>query len=166
MAAPPMTARFLFTAEPSGTEFRLEVSDRPLPVDSWALEAPDSALAGIAVIQRLIAAGQAIADDQVVLVQHDAVAELSAAEAASLQLPPLTEAVARIRTSGLINRPDFRATLQWGRPSGQAIVQPIRLGAWLTIGGRKGDFRHRYTLSQSRSTVWPPRTTIPRACKL
>jgi len=138
MAGAPVTSRFIYRAEAAGTEFRLEFAGAALPFDSWALEAPDTALPGIATIQRLIAAGKAIAEDQVALVQHDAVAELSTAEAASLDLPPLAEAVARITTGGLINRPDFRAALQWCRPNGQAIVQPKRTGAWLRIGGREG----------------------------
>lgn len=138
MATEAMTARFSMRPEPSGTEFRLVVGDTPVTSDLWAIEAPEHLIPGVAILQRLIAADQAMADGDVVLVDHGAVAALSAAESASLQLPPLSSAVARIGTQGLITQPQFRATLQWVRSGGQAIVAPHRIGAWLIIGGSPG----------------------------
>ena len=61
-------------------------------------------------------------------------ASMRTTEAASLDLPPATEAVAHIRTSGLITRPDFKAELQWRRITGQSIVGAERVGSWLRIG--------------------------------
>jgi hypothetical protein len=138
MADGSVKARFRIQAEPSGTEFRLEVAGRDVPYDNWAIEAPGSLIAGVANLQRLIAADQAVADGDVVLVEHAAIAALSAAEAASLQLAPLSSAVARVGTQGLITQPTFRATLQWCRSGGQAIVAPQRIGAWLRVGGVLG----------------------------
>lgn len=138
MADGPVTARFLIQPEPSGTEFRLEVAGLIVPHNVWAIEAPSSLVAGVAVLQRLIASEQAVTDGDTVLVEHAAIAALSAAEAASLQLPALSAAVARVGTQGLITQPQFRATLQWCRPGGQAIVAPQRIGAWLRVGGALG----------------------------
>ncbi len=85
-------------------------------------------------MQRLIAADSAIAEGNTLLIEHRAIAGLSASEAGSLQLPALTDAVAHIRTSGLITRPEFQAELNWRRPTGQEIVGATRTGAWLKIG--------------------------------
>jgi len=86
------------------------------------------------LVQRLIAADSAIAEGNTLLIEHRAIAGLSVGEAGSLQLPALTDAVAHIRTSGLITRPEFRAELNWRRPTGQEIVGATRTGAWLKIG--------------------------------
>lgn len=138
MATEAMTASFCMRPEPSGTEFRLEFAGRTVACDLWAIEAPAALISGVAILQRLVAAEQAMAEGEVVLVEHAAIAALSAAEAAALHLPSLSPAVARIGTQGLITSPQFRATLQWVRSGGQAIVAPQRIGAWLSIGGIPG----------------------------
>jgi hypothetical protein len=132
--AAAMSAGFFFEPVGSGTEFRLEVDGRAVPFDQWALDAPEHLLRGAEILNRLVADEQAVAEGEVVLVDHAAIAALSAAEAAALQLPPLADAMARIGTEGLITQPSFRATLQWCRPGGQTIVMPKRVGAWLRIG--------------------------------
>jgi hypothetical protein len=81
-----------------------------------------------------VAVGSAIAEGDLFLIEHRAVAGLSAREAAKLGFPPLAEAVARIAAQGLITRSDFRANLEWTRPTGQPILGAERIGAWLRIG--------------------------------
>jgi hypothetical protein len=127
---------FGFTPGPSGTEFRLLADGQALAFARWPLVAPQSLLPGVERITAWIAAGEAIDDDAVVLVEHAVIAALSPREAALLDLPPLAEAMARVSTRGLITQPGFRASLQWCRPTGQPIVGPERIGAWLRIGGQ------------------------------
>lgn len=129
-----MSTRVEFFPTPGGTEFRLLVSDVRQPVDSWAITAPSALLPAVDLLNRLAAEELALADSDFVLVEHAAVANLSAAEAAALGLPPLSEAVARIETSGIVTNPAFSASLQWRRPTGQAIVGAERIGAWLKVG--------------------------------
>lgn len=126
-----MMAPFKFTIAPSGTEFRLPGD---LPVSNWSIEAPSSALPGVDLLQQFIAADEAIAGDDVIVVEHATIAKLSAREAELLGLPPLAEALAEIQTSGLISQPSFQARLSWKRPSGQPLVGVERAGAWLRMG--------------------------------
>lgn len=127
-----------FRATSAGTEFRLVSDSFAQPVDSWAIVAPVSLLPGIDLLNRLVAEDRALADADLVLVEHAAIADLSAAEAAALFLPPLSEAVARVTTSGIVTHPAFSASLQWRRSTGQAIVGAERIGAWLRISDRLG----------------------------
>ena len=131
-----MTQHFHFDVTPQATELRLRTGAGFLLADLWAIEAPVAAIPGVDVMQRLIAAENAIAEADVVLVEHRAIADLSAREADALGLPPVAEAVAEIRTTGIITRPEFRAVLEWKRPNGQRVVGAQRVGAWLQIGGR------------------------------
>lgn len=128
----------MFVPTSAGTEFRLIAEGASQPVDSWAIVAPSDLLPAMDLLNRLVAEDRAIADDDLVLVEHAAVADLSAAEAAALRLPPLSEAVARISTVGLITNPAFSATIEWRRDTGQALIGADRTGAWLTVGGRAG----------------------------
>lgn len=132
-----MTHRFTITADPSGTEIRLEGPHGPVPCNLWAVEAPDALVPGIDLVQRLIASDVALADEVTVLVEHRIIAGLSSREAASLGLPPPAEAVAQISFRGVITRVDFEASLVWARPGGQPILGVARTGAWLTIGGEQ-----------------------------
>src|SRR4051812_43497796 len=101
--------RFAFTAEPTAMELRLVGPRGPVPTDLWAVEAPEELLPGVDLAQRLVAVGSAIAEGDLFLIEHRAVAGLSAREAAKLGFPPLAEAAAHIAAQGLITRPDFRA---------------------------------------------------------
>ena len=116
-----MSTRVEFFPTPGGTEFRLLVNDVRQPVDSWAITAPSALLPAVDLLNRLAAEELALADSDFVLVEHAAIANLSAAEAAALGLPPLSEAVARIETSGIVTNPAFSASLQWRRPTGQVL---------------------------------------------
>lgn len=133
-----MTHSLTFIPAATGTEFRLVEGRVSEPFDSWAIAAPASLLPGIDLLNRLVAEDRALCDADFVLVEHAAIADLSAAEAAVLQLPSLSEAVARVTTSGIITHASFSASLQWRRPTGQAIVGAERVGAWLRIGDRLG----------------------------
>lgn len=129
-----MTDRFDFHPNAGETEIRLLSGANPLATDSWAVEASDALLPGVDLIQRLIAAGAAIADEQSVLIEHSAMAGLSAKEASALGLPTLAPVVAHIKTRGAFARPEFRAELEWRRPTGQPVVGAQRVGAFLRIG--------------------------------
>ncbi len=120
-----MTHRFTFTPGATGTELRLLGPDGdPVPVDRWALDAPDALLPGVDLIGRLEAADMAIKDGDIALVEHRAVAGLSSAQATSLGLPRLAEAVARLAGRGLVTRPDFRVALDWATPLGSRSSGP------------------------------------------
>ena len=116
-----MSTHFDFAPTPSGTEFRLVSNAGNLPTNLWAT-APRALLPGVDLLNRLVAEERALSDDDFVLLDHAAVADLSASEAASLNLPPLADAIARVETDGLIVRPEFRAVLQWRRVTGQSLV--------------------------------------------
>jgi superfamily II DNA or RNA helicase len=133
-----MTIELAFAPTTVGTEFKLLDNGVAQPVDSWAISAPRALLPAIDVLNRFVADDRALADGDFVLVEHAAIADLSAAEAAVLHLPPLSEAVARVATSGIVTHPNFTTTLQWRRATGNAIVGAERIGAWLRIGDRLG----------------------------
>lgn len=130
-----MTIRFHHTVTSSETELRLIDDSRIIPVDLWATEAPAAFIAGVDLIHRLIASGNAIAEGDVALVEHKAIADLTAREAQLLGLPPAADVRAVVAGRGILTRPDFAATLTWQRPTGQPVVDPLRTGAWLRIGG-------------------------------
>lgn len=133
-----MSTSLVFTPTPAGTEFRILKDGDPQHVDSWAIASPATLLPAIDLLNRFIAQDHALADDSLVLVEHATIAALSAAEAAALNLPPLSAAVARVDTSGIVINPAFSATLEWRRPTGQAVVGAERIGAWLKVGAAPG----------------------------
>lgn len=79
-----MKHQFSYAVTAVFTEIRLNGPNGPLPTDSWAIEAPGHLLPGVDLAQRLIAADVAIPNDDVVYVEHRAIAGLSAAEAKRL----------------------------------------------------------------------------------
>jgi hypothetical protein len=119
--------RFEATPTNSGTELRLLDSNRPLSYSAWAL----SGHAGTDLCERLILEDAAIPGDDVVLVDDAAIARLTAAEAARLDLPSLTSLRAVVAGSGIMVKPDFSVSLRWTRANGQNVVGPQRIGAWL-----------------------------------
>src|ERR1051326_7505095 len=129
-----MTYRFEHTITPDFTEFQLVGPNGPVPVNDWAIEAPDVLLPGVDIARRLCASDGAIEEGATLFVEHPALAPLTQREGALLGLPPLTDAVADITTEGVMTRPGFKACLTWRRPTGQAIVGPEPLGAWLRVG--------------------------------
>ena len=133
-----MSVDLAFIPTAAGTEFRLLDNGVALPVDSWAICAPHALLPALDILNRLVAEDRALADGELMLVEHVAIAHLSASEAAAMRLPPLSEAVARVETSGLVTRPDFVATIEWRRSIGHPIVGAQRIGSWLQIGDQRG----------------------------
>jgi hypothetical protein len=127
---------FAFTPTASGTDLCLLAGTTPVPLDRWPIEASANLLPGVECLTALVATEQALADDTSILVSDDAIAALSSHEAAALGLPPLTDAIARVTTRGIVSAPTFRAELTWCRSTGQAFVDARRLGAWLEIGGQ------------------------------
>src|SRR5262245_17178300 len=128
-----MSAKLSFTPTSTGTEFRLLVEERAEPVDSWAITAPAVLLPAVDLLNRLVAADLALVDDDMMLADHSAIAALSAVEVSALGLPPLSAAIAKITTSGLVTGASFSARIVWLRSTGQAIVGAERTGAWLKI---------------------------------
>ncbi|BBF93955.1 DEAD/DEAH box helicase [Blastochloris tepida] len=127
-----MTYRFNFTPEASGTVLRmLDPDSRPVAVDRWALEAPDALLPGVDLVGQLEAADKALKGDDLVILDHRAVAALSPAEAASLGLPKLADVLARLAGRGLMTQPTFQVALEWATPLGKPILGLERVGAFL-----------------------------------
>jgi hypothetical protein len=112
---------------PAGTELRLASGADVLPPASWGL----SGHRGADIARRLVIEGAAIEADDCLLVEHAAVARLTAAEAARLDLPPATSLRAVVEGSGIMLRSDFTASLRWTRPGGQNVLGVERVGAWL-----------------------------------
>ena len=130
-----MTNAFQFTVTDGWTELRLLGTAGSVPIDLWAIEAPERALAGVDLIQRLIASNNAISEADVAFIEHAAIAALSAREADQIGLPPAAGVIAELRFDGFITSPTFRVHLGWKRPNGQSIVGASRTGAWLMFGG-------------------------------
>ena len=78
-----MSSRFEYQVTPEATELRISGPRGNLPTDSWSIEAPSSVLPGVDLAQRLIAAGAAIAEDDTLFIEHQAVSALSTTEAKS-----------------------------------------------------------------------------------
>jgi hypothetical protein len=100
---------------------------QPAPFSSWAFTGHPA----VDVCQRLLLEEAAIAEADLLLVEHAAIARLTAAEAVKLSLPPLTTLRAVIEGSGVMLRPEFTVNMRWTRPSGQNVLEVDRRGAWL-----------------------------------
>jgi hypothetical protein len=124
-----MTAspRFAASPAPAGTELRLVAGGEVVPPASWGL----SGHPGADLARRLVLEDSAIEADEYLLVEHAAVARLTAVEAARLDLPSATTLRAVVEGSGIMLRPDFTATLRWTRAGGQNVLGVERVGAWL-----------------------------------
>jgi hypothetical protein len=120
-------ARLTASPTPAATELRLTLGEKALAPQSWAL----SGHPGADIARRLVLEGSAIEAEDCVLIEHAAVARLTAAEAARLDLPPATSLRAVVEGSGIMLRPDFTASLRWTRPGGQNVLGVQRVGAWL-----------------------------------
>lgn len=129
-----MSYRFEYQVTPDATELRILGLHVSLPTDLWSIEAPPSLLPGVDLAQRLIAAGAAISEGDTLFIEHSAVSALSASEAKSLNLPPISDVVVHLETTGIITRPDFRIKLSWRRVGGQPVIGAKRTGAWLLVG--------------------------------
>lgn len=133
-----MTFRFSAEPQPTGLEIRVTGANGALAVDRWAVGVPDALLPGVDLAQRLIAAEVAIAEGDLLLVEHRAVAGLSNREAGLLGLPVPAPVVAHLRTRGVITSPSYAVELEWRRLTGQPVVGAKRIGAFLRIGGEWG----------------------------
>jgi hypothetical protein len=120
-------SRLTAVPAPDWTELRLVTNGNSLPFSSWAFAAHH----GFDICQRLLLDGLAIEDADQLLVEHAAIARLTAAEAAKLGLPPLTTLRVVVEGSGVMLRPEFSVKLRWTRPSGQNALGIKRMGAWL-----------------------------------
>ena len=131
-----MSNPFQFSVTIDSVELRLSRGAGGfLPIDLWAVDGPEAALVGVDVVQRLIAANSAITADEVVLIEHSAVAALSVREADRLGLPALADVVAEVKFEGLVTSPAFSVRISWKRPNGQNISGVERTGAFLRFGG-------------------------------
>lgn len=119
--------RFVASPAPAGTELRLVSDGEVLPPSTWGL----SGHRGADIARRLVIEGAAIEADDYLLVEHAAIARLTAAQAARLDLPPATSLRAVVEGSGIMLRPDFTVSLRWTRPGGQNVLGVERVGAWL-----------------------------------
>ncbi len=119
--------RLIATPTPDWTEFRMLADGRGLPVSSWAFAGHP----GFDICQRLLLDEVAIEEAEMLLVEHHAIARLTAAEATKLDLPPVTSLRAVVEGSGVMLRADFVVKLRWTRPSGQNVLGVESVGAWL-----------------------------------
>jgi hypothetical protein len=131
-----VTHRFALTPGADTSEIRLIGPRGPVPVERWALEAPDALLPGVYLAQRLMASESAVGVEEALLIGAATVAGLSVSEAQRLDLPALAEAMARLTATGLIAKPGYFVALEWIRLTGQPILGARRLGPWLEIGGQ------------------------------
>jgi hypothetical protein len=131
-----MTAAFRFEPSISHVDIRLETPHGPVAADRWALDAPAKLVAGVDLVRRLEAAGGAIIEQGAVLVEHRAIAGLTASEANALGLPPAADVVAHLQAQGLMTQPGYRVELNWKRPTGAPVLGVERTGAFLRIGGQ------------------------------
>ena len=124
--------RFDVTPTRSATELRLHDHADVLPVSAWAL----AGHAGADLVQRLVLEDQAIEEGDVVLVEHSAIARLTAEEARRLGLPPATALRAVVEGNGIMLRPDFAATLRWVRADRSAAYRRHTHRRMAARGGR------------------------------
>lgn len=131
---------FAFKQEGEALHLQLRSADRSLPVSSWMRSRPDAAGA----LGELFARSEEATEpghDPAVLVLEDAVvisprcvAELDAATAKTLALPPPTPLALDLKPVGRIDEDDFRLEARWVKPGGQ----PCRVstqGAFATCEG-------------------------------
>jgi hypothetical protein len=97
-----VTAQFAFAPAPDETELTLVGPGGLVACEQWAAEAPSDLRPAVDLAHQLEAAGSAVPIDDTLFIRHAAVAALSAHEAALLGLPPATDAVAVIATSGVV----------------------------------------------------------------
>jgi hypothetical protein len=119
--------RIRFMPTPAATELRLEIGGRFVPVTAWPL----SGHPGADLCQRLLLDADAIEGEDVLLVEHTAIARLTATEATKLDLPPATSLRAVVEGQGIMMRPDFTVSLRWTRPGGQNVLGIARVGVWV-----------------------------------
>jgi len=124
-----MKASALITAEPTpaATELRLTSGAEVIPPSSWPLSGHPAA----DIAERLLIDGVAIEGDDCLLVEHAAIARLTAGEAARLELPSATTLRAVVEGTGIMMAPGFSVSLRWTRPGGQNVLGVQRVGAWL-----------------------------------
>jgi hypothetical protein len=100
--------KIVMTPTADWTELAMVAGVQPLPFSSWAF----AGYPGFDVCQRLLLEESAITEADLLLVEHTAIARLTAAEAAKLNLPPLTTLRAVIEGSGVMLRPEFSVKLR------------------------------------------------------
>lgn len=129
-----MTLRFVKKPGQQETEISiLDQAGKKLPLDRWALDAPENLLPGVDLVQRLIAAESAIEIDDIVLVKSSAIASLSQREADTLSLESFSNALLKLTADGLVTQPHYKIIAEWRRSNGQPVIAE-RIGAWLRIG--------------------------------
>jgi len=111
---------FQITPTPSGTELRLGAGHETIPFRARAL----CGNAGADLCQRLLLDGTALDDEDMLLVDDLAIARLTAAEAARLDLPPVTALRAVVR--GDLLRQEF-AELANLHERGDRLVREVAL---------------------------------------
>lgn len=129
-----MTSPFEYVVTEAWTEIRLVGTSGVIQVDLWAIDGPEAAQPGVDLVNRLVGAGVAIAEANVAMLDHPAVAGLSTAEARRLGLPAAANVVIDIRFDANMTAPGAKVRLSWKRPTGQNIVGVERTGAWLRFG--------------------------------
>jgi hypothetical protein len=123
-----------FEASETGVTLRFFRGDVIVAPDTWALTASRAGCSAIDALRRFEAQGRAVLDDSGALLDHDAVAALSTAEAVALGLPPPAEVVLALTMRGSLT--DAAIEARWTRPDGRPLLSAERDGAFLRIGGQ------------------------------
>ena len=100
----------------------LKSRGREIPVNEWGIVRPDSTSAFAALMALAETSGDASSvqiEDQSVTLSSAALAQLNAAVATALALPPPTPLALDLKPQGRIDQDDFRLDARWVRPGGQ-----------------------------------------------
>jgi hypothetical protein len=133
-----MTGRYWAQPAAEGIRFTwqqqtgfLRKRSEPLPFTTWPEHVSGSQALALAQLTAWLDDGRATSGEAHVDVPHAVVAELPAAQAAVLGLPPFVDLALHVETEGRIDQPDFMVRSGWRTLGGQPVRGVKRNGAWL-----------------------------------
>lgn len=129
-----MSTSFRHRIEDTAVVIQLVGPAGPVDWESWALAATEGLLSGVALVKSWEEEGLAVAEGPDAMVDHAAIAAMTAGQARVLGLPPVGDVVAALEARGVMTSPEFHVELRWQRPDGRPIVAPERVGAFLKVG--------------------------------
>lgn len=131
---------FAYRQEGEALHLQLRSADRAVPTSEWVSRRPDVAGALGQLFARSEEATEPGHDPAVLVLADDVVmsprcvAELDAATATALALPPATSLALDLKPIGRIDEEDFRIEARWVKPGGQPSRVTVQ-GALLTSDG-------------------------------
>lgn len=109
---------------------------RPVDVDRWPVEAPQSLASAAARFWSLVEDEQALAEGAQLYLPHREAAALTPKQRAAAGLPEPPPVTLAVQHRGTLESDAFGLEYSWYMTSGRPVVAPTRDGAFLTIGGR------------------------------